>query len=168
MAHEHEATEHALTLPVLVFGLPEVHRLQRELEALEQYVRQETLRGGDKAVTLPRTSRLLEALATDNQRDLLQASARKQLSVFLQQVVQQAPMVHISFAADPSSAFTAKVVAWLRGNIHPQALLQLGLQPSIAAGCVVRTANKTFDFSLRERLKSQESALATALQGAIK
>ena len=155
-----------LTLPTLVFGRPEVHRLQRELESLEQYLEQASLR--DKsAASLPRTSRLLEALAGENHLNLLQAEDRASLKTFLKMIADTAPTVHISFAADPSSAFTAKVVQWLRANVHPLVLLQIGLQPSIAAGCVVRTANKTFDFSLRERLKSQQASLAEALKGAV-
>jgi len=167
MAHETAKAQKPMMLPTLVFGLPEVHRLQRELEALEQYLAQAALRNKDSAPVLPHTSRLLEALATENRLNLLQPETRIQLRAFLKLVVDSAPMVHISFAADPSSAFTAKVVAWLRSNIHPLALLQLGLQPNIAAGCIVRTTNKTFDFSLRERLKTQEESLAAALQGVV-
>lgn len=156
-----------LTLPTLVFGRPEVHRLQRELEALEQYLEQASLRASATATSLPRASRLLEALAQENHLNLLQAEDRAAAKAFLKMISEKAPTVHMSFAGDPSSAFTAKMVEWLRGNIHPLALLQIGLQPSIAAGCIVRTANKTFDFSLRERLRSQQGKLAEALKGAV-
>lgn len=157
----------SLALPTLVFGRPEVHRLQRELESLEQYLEQASLRASGGTATLPRTSRLMEAFAEENHLNLLQAEDRTTARAFLKMVAEKAPSVHISFAADPSSSFTAKMVEWLRANIHPLVLLQIGLQPSIAAGCVVRTANKTFDFSLRERLKNEQGELAAALKGAM-
>ncbi len=57
-----------------------------------------------------------------------------------------------------------KLVVWLRANIHPQILVHLGLQPSIAAGCVVRTANKQFDFSLSEAFEKQRELLIASLK----
>jgi len=106
---------------------------------------------------------LLDALATDNSRNLLQEEDRREMYHFLAGIEKSAPMIHISFASDPSSAFVAKLVTWLRGNIDPRALLQIGLQPTIAAGCIVRTSSKIFDLSLRENLKSQRPKLIEAL-----
>jgi F0F1-type ATP synthase delta subunit len=57
-------------------------------------------------------------------------------------------------------------VTWLRANIHPQALVQVGLQPNIAAGCVVRTANKQFDLSLRQSFAKHKDLLIEQFRGA--
>lgn len=154
-----------LELPILVFGPIEVRRLQRELEALEEYLAQNRIREPGKQESLPKTSRLLDDLAGNNNLNLLLADHRERLSAFLGLVNQKAPVVHISLAADPSSAFMAKIVAWLRVNIHPQALLHLGLQPSIAAGCILRTNNKTFDFSLRNHFLQHRDLLLKAIGG---
>lgn len=151
-------------LPVLIFGIVEVRRLKREIEALNEYMRQGRLREPGKQAALPRVSRLLDALATDNNRNLLQDDDRQELYDFLGSVERDAPCVNISFASDPSSAFTAKIVTWLRTNIHPAVLLQTGLQPTIAAGCVVRTPNHVFDFSLREHFAKQNALLMQALE----
>lgn len=163
---EHEANQESLAelkLPVLVFGIVEVRRLKRELEALDEFIHQAEIRDSGKQASLPRVSRLLDALAGDNNLNLLQVETRNLLKDFLTSIEQTAPTITISFASDPSASFTAKIVTWLRGNIHPQALLQIGLQPTIAAGCVVRTANKSFDFSLRERFSEQRPMLLEAL-----
>ena len=154
-----------LELPILVFGPIEVRRLQRELESLEEYMSQSTIREPGKQAALPKTSRTLEMLAGNNTKNLLLEADREELAAFLKKVSEKAPVIHISLAADPSSTFTAKIVAWLRTNIHPYALLQLGLQPSIAAGCVLRTDNKTFDFSLRHRFEDQRDLLVKAIGG---
>ena len=153
-----------LKLPVLVFGVVEVRRLKREMEALDEYIRQAAIREPGKQPALPRVSRLLDALAADNGRNLLQEADREELKQFLLGVEKLAPTMHISFASDPSSSFTAKLVTWLRGNIDPTVLLQIGLQPTIAAGCIVRTANKTFDLSLRNSLSEQRTLLLQALE----
>lgn len=167
MAPEHEQGQHQtkqeLQLPVLVFGVVEVRRLKRELEALDEFMRQSAIREPGNQPALPRLSRLMEGLATDNGRNLLQAADREELHQFLAGVEKTAPTIHISFASDPSSAFVAKLVTWLRGNIHPQTLLQIGLQPTIAAGCIVRTPNKNFDLSLRHNLTDQRAKLIEAL-----
>ena len=58
-------------------------------------------------------------------------------------------------------------MAWLRREIHPVVLLTVGLQPSIGAGCIVRSTNKQFDFSLREDfLKKHDLLMAKIVAGA--
>lgn len=163
MAHE-PGTVRRIELPTIVFGPVEIHRLQRELETLEDFVEQHTIRQPGKQAALPKTSRSLEALAGNNNLNLLMPSDRKQLNQFLRSVATKAPVIHMSFAADPSATFTAKIVAWLRTNVHPYALLQLGLQPTIAAGCILRTPNKVFDFSLRSRFTDQRALLIESLE----
>ena len=167
MAPEHITSQphqkQALQLPVLVFGVVEVRRLKREVETLDEYMHQSAIREPGKQVLLPRVSRLLDALAGDNGRNLLLEEDRLEMEQFLASTEQSAPTIHISFASDPSSAFVAKLVTWLRTNIHPAVLLQIGLQPTIAAGCVVRTPNKNFDLSLRHNLTDQRAKLIEAL-----
>lgn len=153
-----------LKLPVLVFGIVEVRRLKRELEALEEYMRQAAIRESGKQAALPRVSRLLDALATDNHLNLLQPEHRQQLQAFLKDIERRAPRLHISFATDPSSAFTAKMVTWLRSSIDPNALLEIGLQPTITAGAVVRTTNKIFDMSLRDRFANATAQMLEAFE----
>lgn len=158
MAHKVE-----LTLPVLVFGAAELKRLLREIDSLENYLQQNKIRSAGKQPDLPRLSRMLDTLATQNQMNLLHDSDRKELRQFLVDTDKNAPVLHFSFASDPSSAFMAKLLTWLRRNIHPQALVTLGLQPSIAAGCIIRTPNKSFDFSLRNQLGENYKYLTEAI-----
>lgn len=131
------------------------------MEALEEYLHRAALR--KEEVKLPKTSRVLDQLAEANEVDLLDKEARQHLNALLESVQQHAPVLHISFAAEPSAAFTAKVVGWLRANISQYTLVQIGLQPSIAAGCVVRTTNKVFDFSLRQYLSEHRDLLKKSL-----
>lgn len=161
--HAVQTERQELKLPVLVFGVVEVRRLKRELEALEDFMRQSAIRAPGTQPALPRLSRLMEAMAADNSRNLLQEADRAEIRHFLEGIEHSAPSLHVSFASDPSSAFVAKLITWLRGNIHPQLLLQIGLQPTIAAGCIVRTPNKVFDLSLRHNLTDQRDKLIAVL-----
>src|SRR5688572_2046919 len=170
VAHE-QATDQSQTpgktfvLPVQVFGVVEVRRLGREVEQLDEYLRQASIReGGEKQTTLPRATRLLDLTASENHLNLLDKDDRKTLATYLKEVLEKAPTVHMSFASDPSAAFLEKIVGWLRNNVHPLILVRLGLQPSIAAGCVIRTANHSFDFSLRHRFTEERQLLLYSIE----
>lgn len=153
-----------LALPTLIFGIVEVRRLRLELESLDEFLRGMAIRRETK-FEMPRVSRMLEALARENGRDLLKGNDRKALGDFLQEIDRSAPVIHMSFAADPSASFSAKIVGWLRANVDPLALLEVGLQPTIAAGCVVRTTNKVFDLSLRSQFSQNTQLLLESLRG---
>lgn len=151
MAHEivHDGQKH-LKLPHLIVSQSDVKRLLRELAALGDFMHQSSIRTPGSGIKLPKTSRLLDELASDNGFNLLQTEDLDKLTVFLTDIRDHAPVVHISFSSDPSAAFTNKLISWFRREIHPQLLLQIGLQPTLAVGCIVRTANQQFDLSLRK------------------
>ena len=100
-----------------------------------------------------------------NHFNLLQTADRRAAAAFLLSVKQNAPVLHISFATDPTAAFTVKIIIWLRTNIHPYLLLKIGLEPRIAAGCIIRTPSKQYDFSLRRHFIDQRDQLISALKG---
>lgn len=153
----------ALKLPLSITSTQDLHRLVREVEALDNYIRQTTLRG-QKVTAVPRLTTGLEALIRDNQIDVLSDKPRAELFSILQLLLKEAPVVHMSFAVEPPSAMTQKIVAWFRTNVHPGVMLQIGIQPTIAAGCVLRTRNKFFDFSLRQHLNRNHSKLMESIR----
>ena len=85
----------SLELPTLIFGPVEIHRLQRELEGLEEYMIQAQIREKGKQAPLPKTSRLLEALAGNNAFNLLLDTDRTKLAEFLKNIAEKAPVIHI-------------------------------------------------------------------------
>jgi hypothetical protein len=156
-----------ILLPPILVGKSDLTRLRRELESLEDYLHQAALRKeSPEKLKLPKTSRLLDEFATLNSLDLLHRADHERAKALLEQAADKAPQLHFSFSVEPSSAFLAKLVTWLRANIHPQALVQVGLQPNIAAGCVVRTANKQFDLSLRQSFAKHKDLLIEQFRGA--
>lgn len=146
-------------LPVSVTSPVDIGRLIRELEQLDEAITQLGLRNGGTEVKLPKTSHLMDQLVELNKVNLLQPAERQHLLTFLQSVKTASPVLHISFSADPSVAFIEKMIAWLRKEIHPLVLMTVGMQPNIGAGCVVRSTNKQFDFSLRQDFLAKRDML---------
>lgn len=167
MAPNVDATDSYLHLPLSVVTKVDSGRLIRELEQIDEFLKGAAIREPGTPVKMPRTSRLLDETVQINKLNLLHEDDRTRLVQFVTQVRAKAPIMHISFSADPSPAFTQKLITWLREEIHPLVLLQIGLQPNIGAGCVLRTTNKYFDLSLRERLNNKGAVLSETLKGAI-
>lgn len=147
------------TLTPLITSPGDLKRTRRELEALDDFLSQSSLRTGGKAVKLPAISRLLEDMANDNSINLLKKADRDRLQRFLTLLLKKAPVIHITLASEPSSHALSKLLAWLRANIHPQVLVSVGVQPAIAAGCIVRTASHEYDFTLGQSLAAQQALL---------
>lgn len=162
MAHESDMKE--LNLPILVMSPVDVARLRRELTALDDFLNQERIRAPGAAMHLPRTSRLFEEFASLNHLNWLNSEDRNRAAQFLDYLKEKGVSIHISFASDPSAAFMKQLLTWLRGNIHPQLLVRVGLQPTLAAGCIVRTKNRVFDFSLRQRFYDNKPLLIKQLE----
>ena len=163
MAPEQQAGR-TYSLPVLVAGPIDVGRLIRELETLDTMLLQTKLKDGD--ASMPKTSRLMGQLVELNKLNIGDEAQRKQLLAFLQAVKKSAPVLHISFSADPNVAFIEKIMSWLRREIHPLVLMTIGLQPNIGAGCVVRSTNKYFDFTLRKNFDSKRDLLVSNMGAA--
>lgn len=158
-----EAT--SFILPPLVVGVADIMRLKRELDALSEYLHQAALRHTSEAeLKLPKTSRVLDELIKANKLDLLNREQYERTMAALETIEQKAPQIHLSFSSDPSAAFIVRVVEWLRQNIHPGILVQIGLQPTLAAGCIVRTTNKQFDLSLKQHFAAARPTLIQKVQ----
>jgi F0F1-type ATP synthase delta subunit len=161
--HDAGSAPKKLSLPVTVAGPGDVGRLILELENINETLLQLGLRKAGDEVKMPKTSSLMDQTVETNKLNLLHDTDRVTLQHFLTDIKQRSPVLHISFSADPSPAFTAKLMTWLRREIHPFVLLSVGLQPTIAAGCIVRTTNKQFDFSLRQDFLNKRDLLISQL-----
>lgn len=163
MAHETKSEHQDFILPVSVTSPADVGRLIRELEHIDDTLLQLGLRVAGSEVKMPQTSRLMDQTIEANKLNLLHKEGRAELRQSLLAAKEQSPVLHISFSADPTPIFMEKLMIWLRREIHPSVLLTSGLQPNIGAGCIVRTANKQFDFSLRQDFLKKRDLLLSQL-----
>ncbi len=156
----------ALKLSLSIISRVEINQVLRELNTLDDFFIGADARAGHEAGPPPRVTRVLNQLARENRVNLLDTKQRKDLEDQLKSILKDAPTLHISFAAEPSPQALEKILMWMRENIHPQVLLQVGLQPAIAAGCILRTPNQLFDMSMRAYLDKQRPYLLKLVEGA--
>lgn len=167
MAHKSDSHPHEkkmVGLPVLVASPVDLSRLIRELENLNEEILQASLRSKGHELKAPTMSRLMDKTLETNKLDILNDADRKMLYEFLVATKAKAPVLHMSFSADPAPAFMEKLVTWLRQEIHPLVLVTVGLQPNLGAGCIVRTTNKYFDLSLKQDFLKKKDLLMQAIK----
>jgi hypothetical protein len=156
--------EAVIVLPKSVVSRIDATRLAREVEILGGHIEQ-TERSKERTPKSLVPSRVLDDMLKTNKLDLESTADRERLYHFLIELKANAPAIHMSFAVDPPVEFTAKLITWLRDEIHPLVLLDIGLQPTIAAGCIIRTTNKYFDCSVRQHLQQNRPKLREMMHG---
>lgn len=154
-------------LPPSLLGRPDVSRLLREVEALDYELETQAIRTPDKPLAIPNMTKALTETAQVNKLDVVDQGSRKQLITQLRAVKEKAPIVHMVFAVDPDPSVTVYLAAWIRQNLHPTALLTVGLQPRIVGGCVIRTPDHLYDFSLRKQFSDQTSQLVAEIKAVV-
>ena len=152
-----------LKIPDNMASKQDITHVHRELRTFTDEVVQSIMRHDDP-VKYPPISDSLRNLAMENQADLRDPKVCDNLLLQLEEVKHSSPTVHISFPADPSREVLQKLVKWFRKEVDPKIFIQIGLQPTIAAGVVLRTPNKTFDFSLRKHLYKNREKLIEVLK----
>ena len=162
-----EATRATVQLPTSIVSPTDIARLSREIESIDSFFQEQQIRSAGASTAMPRLSKLMDQLASDNQLNLLTPQHRQILRQLLEQLHRSAPVMHISFSVDPPGAYVQKIIEWLRQNIHQHVLVTVGLQPNIGAGCIVRTTNRMFDFSLREFFSQKRPFFIEKLHQAI-
>lgn len=154
----------SLQLPVSVITNSDVGRLVRELETVDALLNQSAIQQAGVQPQLPALSRILNEIVASNKLNILNPQDRLKLAALLKSVHDTAPVLHMGFSVDPSPIFLQRLMTWLRLQIHPHVLVQVGLLPNIGAGCALRTTNKYFDFSLRQRFADAQPLLIAKLR----
>lgn len=156
-----------LKLPLIVTKKSDLVHLYRDFSmycnALDQHkIRQKN--GSENSLKIPDN---VKAFALENNVDINNLAKCKALLDMLNKYQNKVVAVHISFPAEASEEFLQKIVKWFRDNVDQKVVLKVGLQPSIAAGVIVRTPNKQFDFSLRKHLYDQKHKLKEVLNSGV-
>lgn len=84
----------------------------------------------------------------------------------LRKLKSKAPVIHMTFAVQADGESTHQLVDWVRGQVHPQALIEIGLQPALIGGVYLRLPNHVQDFSLRGLLHGGHEVLLKELEAA--
>lgn len=153
-------------LPPSIVTKRDVSELANELERIDDDATADVVR--QKAGISSHSESQLSAKLTDfiqlNELDLSKPLARSGLIVQLRQLKNIVPVIHLTFSTDVDPESLTQLTQWTRTSIHPQAVIEVGLQPSLIAGVYVRTPNKVHDLSMRSALQSGRKVLVQELE----
>jgi hypothetical protein len=152
-----------LQLPISVTGRMQLSRLVRELEDIENDIESQKARDRKAQLRIPAMSQGLADCVELNKVDILEGTARMGLKRQLAYAKDKAPNIHFTFAVEADPRSLQQLAAYVRKEIHPQALISVGLQPALVGGAYVRTPNHIHDFSLRALLKGKRDVITQAL-----
>lgn len=155
-----------LKLPPSIVDRTDINRILRDLDEREaQFI---AAAAKSQVLTTQSSNQKLSDLAGLNSIDLADRDACQKLKAVLEQMAAKLPEIHLSLANEAPQEIIESLTTWFRTNIHPGILVKIGLQPSLAAGCVVRTPNKIFDMSLRAQIRQQQTYLEELIRGAVR
>jgi len=119
---------------------------------------------GRHAAETPAFSGQFTDFLTDNKLDFSESKVRTDIIKELRLLKTKAPVVHTTFAVPADIESLQTLAAWFRKSVHPQVLLEIGLQPALVAGVYIRTPNHVHDMSLRSALAGKREVLVKDLE----
>jgi hypothetical protein len=162
-----ETAQNSFVFPPALVTRADLARLVREIEDIDNELEAQKARNhasGQTGYRLPNLSRPLADFIELNKIDAANDQARMHLKEQMRTLKDHAPIMHMTFATEADPKSLQQLVAYLRQEIHPQALLSVGLQPSLVGGAYVRTPNHVHDFSLRARMAEQRGLILQELE----
>lgn len=154
------------TLPPTVVSKLDVSHLVSELERVDNELTTAAIheKTGRPEHIEPVLSEQLAAFLGQNKLTIGDGRARSQLIVQMRQLKETVPVIHMTFATQADRESLGKLAEWLRSSIHPQAVIEVGLQPALVAGVSIRTPNHVHDLSMRAKLKGSHGVLVEELE----
>jgi F0F1-type ATP synthase delta subunit len=166
MSNVAEKTHADFILPASVVSRRDVMRLVSEFEKIDDQLTSDSVRAkvSAKKHEKPVLSEQVSDFITQNKLDLSDARKRSALIKQLRILKEDVPVFHMTFATVADSESLQRLTKWIRTSVHPQAVIEVGIQPGLVAGVYLRTPNRVHDFSLRAMLASQHNSLVKELE----
>lgn len=157
-----------IKLPPALIGRAHLAQLVRELEVVENDFESQKARGATKdTYKMPHMTRALSDCIELNKIDIMSGQVRMHFKSALNDMKNKAPVIHFTFASEPDLEVLQKLTDWVRTEVHPQALVSVGIQPGLVGGVYLRTPNHVHDFSLKALLHTKRGIIADELATAI-
>jgi hypothetical protein len=154
-------------LPPALVTRADLSRLVRDIETIDNELEAQKARNhatGSTGYHLPSMTKGINDFAELNNIDLADDQTRMLLKDQMKMLKEHAPVLHMTFAVEADADSLQKIVDFVRKEIHPQALLSIGLQPSLVGGVYLRTPNHVHDLSVRGRLKAASAVIAQDIE----
>lgn len=156
----------SLVLPDSIATKRDVLALIHELEHADNTlttVEVKTKVGTAPKVDVVLSDQLMDFLHT-NRMQIGDSRVRSQLISQLHHLINDMPVVNVTFATEADADSLQKIVTWVRESVHPQAVIAVGLQPDLIGGVYIRTLNHVYDLSLRAQLKDARHLITEELE----
>ena len=158
-------TRTGFVLPSSVVTKVDFSRILREIEQVDNDLNAARIRSKDgDQVHAPTVSGPLEDFLVQNKLQLSNSQQFAELIKQMRLIKDKAPVIHLTFAVTADRESLQQIADWLRSEVHPQALVSVGLQPALVAGVYMRTPNHVHDLSLRAALTKQHDSLVKDLE----
>lgn len=153
-----------LALPPTLITKVDFAHMINEVEVIDAALEAQKVRGYKKEqYRLPAISRTLSDFLTLNQVDVLDDHTRMAFKAQVRKLKDKVPIVHLTFATPADAESLEYLAGWIRQEIHPLAVLSVGMQPSLIGGTYIRTPNHVHDYSMRALFKGKTSVLVEEL-----
>jgi hypothetical protein len=154
-------------LPPSVISRVDVSRLVNEIEQADNAITTLAIRakaGENVQQSVALSDRLKDFLDMNGLTITADSLARTELVKQMRILKDKAPVVHLTFATEADQDSLSQLAGWLRESVHPQAVIQTGLQPALIAGVYVRTPNRVYDLSMRAQFQNSRGLLVKQLE----
>jgi hypothetical protein len=98
--------------------------------------------------------------------DSASGQSAEQLLSELEQLLKNAPSVHIITAAKPNITLKQQITAWFRTQIHPNTLLTFAQRRDLGGGVIVRAGSRIYDFSFKRKILDNKHRITEIAFGA--
>lgn len=153
-------------LPQNLVSKMDISRLVKEVERVDNELTTASVHekvGADQGEK-PVYSEHLTSFLEQNQLSLDDSHQRTELIKQMRELKDKLPVIHMTFSVPADGQSLQQIAKWLRESIHPQTVIDVGLQPALVAGVYLRTPNHVMDLSLRAALDGHREDLARELE----
>ncbi len=157
-----------LGLPSNVVTRIDLSRMVIEAERVDNDMTSAAVRAdaGGEAGSVPAMSPQLSDFLVLNDLSMSQnGQERTELIKQLRLLKDKAPVFHMTFAVPADGESLQHLAFWTRSSVHPQSIIEVGLQPALVAGVYLRTPNHVHDLSVRGLLAARHDVLVQELEG---
>ena len=152
------------TLPSSVATKAQLLNLRKNLDDVLETMTQNRVRIHEQVQVEPSPSvsgALASLLATNKLHPT--ADVIRQLQQWVEALLHHAPVVRLTFSSDPGPKELNRMIEWFRQESGKVVLLHIGIQPTVAAGVIIRTTSHRYDLSLRAELLKRTDQFVDAI-----
>lgn len=155
------ARDQELVLTKRFISRKDVLKAAREIEQLRDRLIADRVRGKKSDIE---PSEGISALMEANKVETVTPETLDELKKKIEFKVDRLPMLRFIFSDEPDSEFMARLVTWLRVEVHPAVLVMYSVQQQIAGGYILTTDHRRYDHSWRGILTCNPLKLGEVLR----